>query len=110
MKYLDLAAKIALGKSDNKHFLLGAVAERNDGAIVISTNVRTPDANHGAHAETRILKKAGAGATIWLARIDRKGQWAMSRPCHRCQILLKNKRVRRVYYTISPGEYGVLEP
>ena len=109
MKYLELAARFAAGASwQEKHFLLGAVAVRQDGAIVAATNIRTQDREHSAHAEYRVLKKAGIGATLWVARIDRYGQWAMAKPCSKCQTLIKNKRVKRVYYTISPNEYGVL--
>lgn len=110
MKYLELACRIAAGACwQEKHFLLAAVAQREDGAIVTATNIRTQDRIHSAHAEYRALKKAGTGATLWVARIDRYGQWAMAKPCSKCESLIKNKRVKRVYYTISPNEYGVME-
>ena len=108
MKNLNLAARIAAGTCwQEKHFLLGAVAKREDGAIVVATNLRTQDRVHDAHAEYRVLKKAGTGATLWVARIDRKGQWAMAKPCSRCQALIRNKKVKRVYYTVSPDTYAI---
>jgi tRNA(Arg) A34 adenosine deaminase TadA len=108
MKYLELACRIAAGASwQEKHFLLAAVAIRQDGAIVTATNLRTQDREHSAHAEHRTLRKAGAGAILYVARIDRYGQWAMAKPCIKCQALIKNKRVKRVFYTVSPGIYSV---
>lgn len=107
MKYLELATRIALANTQAKTYLFGAVALRSDGAIVTSTNIRTQTPEHSAHAEYRLLKKAGRGSTIWVARIDRQGDWAMAKPCPKCQTLIKNKGVERVYYTIAPDEYGV---
>jgi tRNA(Arg) A34 adenosine deaminase TadA len=110
MKYLNLAARIAAGATwQEKHFLLGAVAIRQDGAIVVASNLRTQDRLHSAHAEYRVLKKAGTNATLYVARIDRQGQWAMAKPCIKCQSLIKNKKVKCIYYTISPNEYGVMK-
>ena len=107
MKYLELAARIAQGAAwHEKHFLLGAVAIREDGAIVTATNIRTQDREHSAHAEFRTLRKAGAGAILYIARIDRYGCWAMAKPCPKCQVLIKNKRVKKVYYTVSLGNYN----
>lgn len=107
MKYLELASRVARGNTQAKSFLFGAVAERQDGAIVVSTNIRTQTPEHSAHAEYRLLKKCGWGATIWVVRVDRNGQWAMAKPCIKCQTLIKNKGVKKVFYTIAPGEYGV---
>jgi tRNA(Arg) A34 adenosine deaminase TadA len=111
MKYLELAARIAKGAAwHEKHFLLGAVAIRDDGAIVVAPNIRTQHREHAAHAEHRILKKSGAGSILFVARIDRYGEWAMAKPCSKCQALIKNKKVKRVYYTISRNEYGIWDP
>ena len=64
---------------------------------------------HSAHAEHRVLKKAGKGPILYVARIDRYGHWAMAKPCNLCQTLIKNRRVKRVYYTITKDEWGVME-
>lgn len=110
MKYLDLAAKIAQGNTQAKTYLFGVVAERRDGAIVISTNLRTKVPEHSAHAEYRVLRKAGFGSVLWVARVTCDNQWALAKPCVKCQTLIKNKGVKKVYYTIGPNEYGVWYP
>lgn len=110
MKLLIEAARIAFEtKQQNKNFLLGCIAQRKDGVFVRSTNstVRVPTPS--AHAESRVLRKAGYGATLWVARVIRDGSWALAKPCIDCQILIKNRGVKRVYYTIGPNEYGVWE-
>ena len=108
MKYLELATKIAKANAAvEKHFLFGIVAQRNDGTIVISTNIRTRNPMIAAHSEARILKKCDQGATLWISRIDRMGNWVMAQPCSQCSSLIRNRGVRKVHFTISNGVYGV---
>jgi len=108
---LDLAAKIALGGSPKRSFWLGAVAKRKDGAIVVSTNEKVQKPTPTAHAEARVLRKAGKGATLWVGRVMRSDHsWAMAKPCKKCQALIRSMGVVKVYYTISPGNFGVWYP
>lgn len=110
MDYFDLATRIAranIVSSNEKNYLFGVVAKREDGAIATSSNVRTEHRSISAHAEARVLRKAGVGATLWLVRITRDGIWAMSKPCKLCQAYLSNRMVKRVYYSIGHNEYGV---
>ena len=116
--YLNLAANIArdstqpkaMGHSDKKQFLLGAVAIRTDGATVVSTNILTQTPHASAHAEARVLKKADQGCVLYVARVLRNGVWALSKPCCNCQKLIRSRRVARVYYTICENEFGVWYP
>jgi cytidine deaminase len=109
MNYLDLAARIAKSNSFGmkKHFLFGAVCRRKDGALVVSSNIRTANPDINAHAESRILRKSGHGAILWLVRIDRSGNWAMAKPCAGCQALIRNHNIKRVYYSVSKDIYAV---
>jgi len=111
MKKLEDAAKLAANSRQNdKHFLLGCIAERQDGTLVKSTNaeVRTPSAS--AHAEARSLRKAGFGAILWVARVLRDGSWAMAKPCKHCETLIINKGVKKVYYTTGPNSWESWDP
>lgn len=110
MKMLELAARVAMGGSQERNFRLGCVAKRSDGAVVFSTNERTRAPNPNAHAEARVLKKTDFGSTLWVARVNKDGSWSMARPCSKCQARIRNRGVKKVYYTISPGEYGVWYP
>jgi len=108
MKYLELATKIAKNNNQAKSFLFGVVAERDDGLIVTSTNVRTQMPCKAAHAERRVLAKSGYGAILYVVRIDRAGKWAIAKPCKACETFARNKGVKKIYYSISHNEYGCL--
>lgn len=50
------------------------------------------------------------GSTVYVARVRRdNGKMAMSRPCRDCERVLRSRGVRKVFYTIGPKEYGVME-
>lgn len=109
--YFEIAGRLALSKSDNRHYVLGAIAIRNDGAIVKSINSPVPEPTRLMHAEYKVCRKIDAGATVYVARmkcVDGKLVFAMSRPCHDCNKLLKSKKVKKVYYTIGPDEFGTI--
>ena len=108
MKLLKFAAGIAYGGDRKKNFLLAAVIKRADGAIVVSQNISTKEPDPTTHAEARALRKADAGCTLYVARVIRTGGvWANAKPCKKCQALIRNRGVKKVIYTIGPGEYGV---
>ncbi len=107
MKYLDLAIRIAKGGTEDRNYLIGCVALREDGAVVVAPNILTKKPEHSAHSENRCLKKSGTNAILWVARVHRSGLWANAKPCIKCQTLIRNKKVKRVYYTISNNEYAV---
>lgn len=110
-KLLQLAADLAGSSRQYKSFHLSAIALRQDGALVSSSNgIAAEQKTPSAHAEARVLRKAGKGAILWVARVlrDRK-TWAMSKPCGDCQLLIKASGVKKVYYTIGPGEYGIMK-
>lgn len=115
MKYIDLAIRIARAgnvprkpeENTGKNFLLGCVALRRDGAVVVASNIRTQDPMPSAHSEFRCLRQAGQGATLWIARVDRAGKPCMAKPCKYCETLIRNKMVKRVYYTVNENECHV---
>lgn len=110
MKYLDLAVRIAKGGAENRNYLIGCVGLRTDGAIVAAPNSWTKEPEHNAHAEFKTIKKSNKGTILYVARIDRNNNLAMAKPCIKCQTLIINKKIKRVYYTISNNEYGVWDP
>jgi tRNA(Arg) A34 adenosine deaminase TadA len=108
--FFEMAGKFAVSKDDNRAFLIGSAAVRKDGVMVFATNSVSQEPNRQAHAEYRISAKIDRGSTVYVARIRLlNGEFAMARPCVDCQKILKSKRVKRVYYTISHNEYGVLD-
>lgn len=109
---LMLAAKIAMNRNgrDSRSFLLGAVGQRNDGVIMTARNISATDCAPNHHAEARLTKKLTPDSVVWVARISRRdGSWALARPCQGCQMRMRRTGVRKVFYTISPNEWGVME-
>ena len=120
---LQMAGKVALPRrhNDMRTFWLGAVAVRRDGAIVKSPNgpvnnlERYRTSKHykkciAAHAEARVLRKAGRGAVIFVARVQREsGRFTIAKPCDNCQTMLRSYGVKKVYYTVDNDSYDVME-
>jgi len=114
--YLDRACGIAfaISKADQPYHL-AALGLRADGKLVHATNkaVRAPskfpERIQETHAEYRLCKKIDVGATVFVARSTAYGEWAMSKPCETCERAMRLARVKKVYYTIARGEYGVLK-
>lgn len=104
---------------DPRNFWLGAIAIRKDGVSVSSKNgaasfsnsVETYHMTPNSHAEGRVLRKAGKGAIVYVARVFRKDRsLAMARPCGMCRIRLKAYNTEKVYYTIDDNHYGIWCP
>jgi len=43
------------------------------------------------------------GSDIYVVRVNRKGDFKMSKPCPMCETALKHVGVKRVYYTTNEG-------
>lgn len=108
--YFEIAGRIAKSKKDKRTFLLGAIGIRRDGAMVSAYNSAATSPTPAAHAEARLVKKLDHNATVYVARIALgTGEFAMAKPCHNCERALRSRGVKRVYYTIGPKEYGIMD-
>lgn len=109
--YLERAARVASSERDGPlNFRLGAVGIRPDGACVSAKNGRSWVKKLDHHCEARICRKLSRGSTVYLVRVHHDGSWAMSKPCTLCDRFLRNRGISRVYYSISPGRFGIWEP
>lgn len=108
IRKLEEAAKIAL-KGQKRSYRLGSIGIRNDGTMVSSFNSPTRIPNPCAHSEFRLAKKLDQGAVVYVARILKSGELAMARPCRNCMRALMSRRVKRIYYSISPNEFGCIQ-
>lgn len=108
-KLLDIAHGIALGRLNHRqNFRLGAAGVRKDGVLVASFNGAPCEPEWAHHAESRLCRKLTPDSVVAVVRILADGSWCMARPCKGCQICLKRIGVKKVYYSISPNEYGVM--
>jgi pyrimidine deaminase RibD-like protein len=54
------------------------------------------------HAEVAAIRNAGGnvrGATIYVARINNRGETRFSAPCHKCQRVLDDYGIRKAVWT-----------
>lgn len=108
-KYFRLAKQVAENGKDLRQYRLGAVGIRSDGIIVTATNIPCQCPQEMAHAEARLARKLDRGATVFVVRILRCGALAPARPCMNCQAAMWKRGVKKVYYSISNVEYGVMK-
>ena len=107
-KMFLLAKKIAIKKKDRRKYKVGAVGIRNDGTIVQSSNVPCKVPEPTAHAEVRLARKLTKGSIVYIVRVNSSNELCMARPCRNCLRVLIQKEVKRIYYSITNEEYGVL--
>lgn len=77
---------------------VGINKNRNHPTVVSSEHIKT---HCSVHAEVDALRKVrnAKGATIYVARINKRGQDRLSRPCDRCHEVIKKAGIRKVIYT-----------
>lgn len=93
---------------DLREHKLGAVGMRSDGVLVRARNGNSPTQIPGNHAEWRLCRKLDMRAEVWVVRVRKSGEYGLARPCRWCMKRLLDSAVRRVYYSVSTSEYGVL--
>ena len=117
---LKMAAKVA-EQSGYETFRHGAVLIRG-GAVV---NVAANSDNHTSfgqrfrqrhlgrathHAELACIlgldKSITQGGTVYVARINKNGEWKNSKPCSMCHEVMSYVGIKRVVYTVGPNEWG----
>jgi deoxycytidylate deaminase len=105
-KFLSRALLLA-ECSEHKNFKHGAVLVKSGKILSEGSNKYTNTGKiHGfgsIHAEEsalRSIKKDAKGGTMYIARSASYGP-AMSKPCYRCQLVLRNAGIKRVIYTTS---------
>ena len=106
--YFNIAA-VKAAKSPGRNYMLAALGLRSDGAIVCSANGHPKHPNRDSHAEKRLCRKLDKGASVFVVRVGANGEFRLSRPCALCLFSMKVREVKRIYYTISSTEYGVID-
>ena len=109
-KFFKLAKQVATkgDKRVRRQFRLGAVGIRSDGAIVTANNLPSQGPERRAHAEARLTRKLDFGSEVFVVRITRKGYLTSARPCRPCLHALRNRGIKRCYYSINEYEFGVI--
>lgn len=116
---LKIAAKVA-EQSEYGRYRHGAVLVKGGSVINVSSNsnnhtsfgqrFRVAPGRATHHAETALVlgvnRATTSGATVYVARVNKKGQWRMSKPCSMCHEVMKFVGIKKVVYTIGPEEWG----
>lgn len=97
-RWIQLALKRALG-SDHPFQQVGAVVVRGGAVLGSACN----SSRYGHCAEVRALGqvKDAAGATVYVMRSNKR----LSRPCGRCQLVLRTRGVRDAVYASLDGSW-----
>jgi phosphoribosylformylglycinamidine (FGAM) synthase-like amidotransferase family enzyme len=96
-------------------FLVMSMGIRSDGVKVFSSNGAAKFSKGQdvkikvAHAEQRLCRKLDKGAEVYVARVHANGNYALAASCITCRRTMKARGVSRVFYTIGPNEYGVID-
>jgi len=86
---IERAAHVAQRyNGDLRAHAIGAIAIRRDGTLVYARNGSSRMPEPEAHAECRVLRKAGWGAEIFVARMRKDGSIGLAKPCEYCQAAL----------------------
>lgn len=110
-RYFELAKRTAQKSGFRTRH--GAVLVKGGSVINVSTNsddycsfgmrFRNEPGKATIHAEIGVIlgldRSVTEGSTIYVARINKKGEYRMSKPCPMCQAALKHVGVKRVIYT-----------
>ena len=121
LRYMELARRTAERSSapDYRH---GALLIKGGRIINSSYNknnfkgwgnrFRHRDCGHATHhAELGCIlgidRTVTTGATIYVARIGKGGEFRMSKPCPMCRAVLHHVGIKKVIYTINDKEVGV---
>lgn len=106
----SLAVKIATKREDRRSFFVGAVGYREDNTLVFARNEASDQPEPSVHAEARLCRKLGFNSpAVYVARFSpgRNG-FAMAKPCVHCENRLRNKRVKKVYFTVNNKDWDYL--
>jgi len=118
-RYFELARRIAYNSNYGK-MRHGAVLVKGGSVINVSFNkdmfsafggrFREGDCTHATqHAEIGCIlglpRSATNGSTIYVVRINKEGEFRMSKPCPMCESVLDFVGVKRAVYTIGEGRF-----
>ena len=119
LRGLRMAAKAA-ENSEHDTFRHGAVLVKGGSIINIAANndnhtpfgerFRTSPGRATHHAELGCImgidRSTTTGGVVYAARVNKAGEWKMSKPCSMCHEAMKFVGIKKVVYTIGPNEWG----
>lgn len=94
-------------RADSHRYTHLAIGFRTDGAVVLSfNNTDKVTRTWSSHAEARVSKKLDVHSSVYVMRLHKNQDWALSAPCESCLRCMIRKGVSKVYFTTGPDSYG----
>lgn len=113
--FFRLARNVSKHSTHHKHHL-GAVLVSSGNVISVGFNKGKSDSKGwvcGIHAEMSAIHSSSRddlkGAVMFVYRERKDGSLGMARPCQKCMEVLREKKIKRVYYTTSEYPYFEIE-
>ena len=118
VRRLKIAAKVA-EQSGHDTFRHGAVLIKGGSVLNLAANsnnhtsfgqrFRSSPGRATHHAETACVlgldRSSTHGATMYVARVNKTGEWKLSKPCSMCHEVMKFVGIKRVVYTTGDNEW-----
>lgn len=119
-RFLDIAKKLAL-RSPYKKFRHGAILVKGgsirNGACnsndycSFGAKFRKEPGKATIHAEIGAVlgidRSVTEGATVYVARLNKREETRLSKPCSMCEAVLRHVGIKKVIYTVSDSEIEV---
>jgi deoxycytidylate deaminase len=116
--HIKLAIRVAQNTTHDNRYHFGAVLARKGRVINVGwnqcrTHPQSKTRYNWIHCEQKLLLGISgrnlAASDIFIARMgyNCRSQMMMAKPCKRCQAIILEAGIRKVYYTIGPGQIGV---
>ena len=96
----------------NHRYQMGCAISVHGKAVSVGFNFCKTHPQHttaerpSIHAEVSAVIHAQcniSGGTAWVYRETRNGKLAMAKPCERCQMILQEAGIKKVFYTTTNG-------
>lgn len=101
-KYINQLIKLAKKASKKNEVPISAIIVKNDKIISKAFNMRVKNNNVLDHAEIIAIKKAEKKVKDW--RLFDCDLYVTLKPCSMCEIIIKQSRIRNVYYLLEKLE------
>lgn len=122
-RFMSLAKRSAYN-SDSSDYRHGSVLVKGGRVIKVSFNkncycsfgARFRSTREGVatqHAEIgailRIERTVTTGSTLYVCRVDKRGDFQRSKPCYMCYTAMKHVGIKRIVWTINNKECGMFK-
>ena len=106
--YMDLAIKEAIKAREKREVPVGAIIVHKNGNVIAKAHNLVETRNDAtSHAEKLVIEKAlKITGNRYLNNYD---MWVTLEPCLMCTSIIKQTRIRRLYYSVEDKKGGAID-